>query len=69
MEDLVFLTPNMVLLHARSEMTGDERSPGETFRYRKTILFTKNNGVWRIRALHNTRLLDPEPPGAPAKNP
>ena len=68
-EDLVFLAPDMVLVHARSELTGDERSPGQTFKYRKTILFTKKNGLWRIRALHNTRLLEPEQPAVPAQNP
>lgn len=55
-EDLTFLTPTVALAHVRSEMSGDERSPGETFQYRKTILFTKKNEMWRIRALHNTRI-------------
>lgn len=55
-EDLTFLTPDIALAHARSELSGDERAPGQTFQYRKTILFTKQNAVWRIRALHNTRL-------------
>jgi uncharacterized protein (TIGR02246 family) len=55
-EDLTFLAPEIALAHVRSEMTGDERSPGETFQYRKTIVFTKKTGMWRIRALHNTRI-------------
>jgi uncharacterized protein (TIGR02246 family) len=55
-EDLTFLAPTVALAHVRSELTGDERSPGETFQYRKTILFTKKGEVWRIRALHNTRV-------------
>ncbi len=59
-EDLTFLTPEIALAHVRSELTGDERSPGETFQYRKTIVFTKKNGVWRVRALHNTRIPDEE---------
>ena len=63
-EDLTFLTPTVALAHVRSEMTGDERSPGETFQYRKTILFTKKDQVWRVRALHNTRIR----PGAIAAN-
>jgi uncharacterized protein (TIGR02246 family) len=63
-EDLTFLTPTVALAHVRSELTGDERSPGETFQYRKTILFTKKDGAWRIRALHNTRIR----PGAIAAN-
>jgi uncharacterized protein (TIGR02246 family) len=55
-EDLTFLSPEIALAHVRSELTGDERAPGETFQYRKTILFTKKAGSWRIRALHNTRI-------------
>ncbi len=57
-EDLTFLTPEIAIAHVRSELSGDERSPGEVFRYRKTILFTKKEGAWRIRALHNTRIRD-----------
>jgi uncharacterized protein (TIGR02246 family) len=61
-EDLTFIAPDIALAHVRSELSGDERAPGQTFPYRKTILFTKQKGVWRIRALHNTRLLDVERP-------
>jgi uncharacterized protein (TIGR02246 family) len=61
-EDLKFITPDIAIAHVRSELSGDERAPGQTFPYRKTILFTKHKGVWRIRALHNTRLLDLERP-------
>jgi uncharacterized protein (TIGR02246 family) len=59
-EDLTFITPEIALAHVRSELSGDERAPGKSFPYRKTILFTKQNGKWRIRALHNTRLIDAE---------
>jgi hypothetical protein len=59
-EDLTFLSPDIALAHVRSELSGDERAPGRTFPYRKTILFTRQNGVWGIRALHNTRLLGVE---------
>jgi uncharacterized protein (TIGR02246 family) len=55
-EDLTFLSPDIALAHVRSELTGDERSPGVTFQYRKTALFTRKAGSWRIRALHNTRI-------------
>ncbi len=55
-EDLTFLSPDIALAHVRSELTGDERSPGVTFQYRKSALFTRKAGVWRIRALHNTRI-------------
>ncbi|HJY08320.1 MAG TPA: SgcJ/EcaC family oxidoreductase [Bryobacteraceae bacterium] len=55
-EDLTFLAPDIALAHVRSELTGDERAPGETFQYRKSALFTRKAGSWRIRALHNTRI-------------
>jgi uncharacterized protein (TIGR02246 family) len=57
-EDMVFLTPEIVLAHVRSELSGDERTPGEIHPYRKTFVFTKKSGKWGVRALHNTRLLD-----------
>ena len=59
-EDLTFITPDIALAHVRSELSGDERAPGQTSPYRKTILFTKQKGAWRIRALHNTRIVDKE---------
>ena len=55
-EDLAFLTPQVAIAHVRSELGGDERAPGQVFPYRKTIIFTEQGGVWRIRALQNTRL-------------
>jgi uncharacterized protein (TIGR02246 family) len=61
-EDLTFITPDIALAHVCSELSGDERAPGQTFSYRKTILFTKQHGAWRIRALHNTRMLDADRP-------
>ena len=59
-EDLTFITPDIAIAHARSELTGDERAPGKIIPYRKTFLFTKQHGVWRIRAGHNTRLQEGE---------
>jgi uncharacterized protein (TIGR02246 family) len=57
-EDLTFITSDVALAHVSSELSGDERAPGQAFPYRKTILFTRQQGAWRIRALHNTRMLD-----------
>ncbi len=57
-EDVRFLTPVVAVTHDRANMTGDERSPGQLLRYRKTMVITKRNGVWRISAGHNTRLHD-----------
>lgn len=55
-EDMTALGPDIVLVHARGELSGDERAPGQVFQYRKTIVITRQGAVWRIRALHNTRL-------------
>jgi len=57
-EDITFLTPVVVLIHYRNNMTGDERSPGQLLRYRLTMVLTKRDGLWRISAGHNTRLHD-----------
>ena len=61
-EDLTFITPDVALAHVSSVLSGDERAPGQAFPYRKTILFTNQQGTWRIRALHNTRMLDAHRP-------
>jgi hypothetical protein len=61
-EDLTFITSDVALAHVSSELSGDERAPGQAFPYRKTILFTRQQGAWRIRALHNTRMLDANRP-------
>ena len=55
-EDVTFLAPAVAVTHDRANMTGDERSPGQLIRYRKTMVLTQRNGLWRISAGHNTRL-------------
>jgi hypothetical protein len=30
-EDLRFITPDVAIAHVRSELSGDERAPGQTF--------------------------------------
>ncbi len=57
-EDITFLTPVVAVVHDRANITGDERSPGQLFRYRNTMVLTKRNGRWRISAGHATRLHD-----------
>ncbi len=57
-EALAFLAPTVAYLRVRSDMVGDERSPGQTFRYRRTMLLTRQDGVWRIARGHNTRIAD-----------
>ena len=55
-EALEFLAPDVIYLRVRSNMVGDERSPGKMFRYRRTMLLSKRDGVWRIVKGHNTRI-------------
>lgn len=56
-EGFAFLAPNVAYLRVRSDMTGDQRFPGETFLYRRTMIFTKVNGTWLIARGHNTRIV------------
>lgn len=55
-EDMAFLAPDVVLVHVRGEMSGDERSPGNVIPYRTSFIYTRKDGVWKVRAVHNTRL-------------
>ena len=57
-EALDFLSPTVAYLRVRSNMVGDERSPGQMFRYRRTMILTRRDGVWRIARGHNTRIAD-----------
>lgn len=57
-EAVDFLAPTVAYVRVRSDMTGDQRSPGQTFRYRRTMLLTKRDGAWRIEKGHNTRIHD-----------
>jgi uncharacterized protein (TIGR02246 family) len=56
-EALHFLAPTVAYARVRSDMTGDARYPGETFRYRRTMLLSKRNGRWLIIKGHNTRII------------
>ncbi|KAA9346303.1 YybH family protein [Larkinella humicola] len=55
-EDITFLKPDMALVHVRTDLSGDERYPGQTFRFRRTILLTNKEGSWRIVAGQNAKL-------------
>jgi len=57
-EALDFLSPTVAYLRVLSNMVGDERSPGQMFRYRRTMILTKRDGVWLIARGHNTRITD-----------
>lgn len=56
-EALHFLAPTIAYARVRSDMTGDARYPGETFRYRRTMIFSKRDGRWLIIKGHNTRIV------------
>ena len=55
-EDLMFIKPDVVISHVRMDLTGDERYPGQTMRFRRTVLLIKRDGVWRILAGQNAKL-------------
>jgi len=57
-EALHFLSPTVAYLRVRSDMEGDARSPGQTFRYRRTMILSERNGAWLIIKGHNTRIAD-----------
>ena len=56
-EALHFLAPGVAYVRVRSDMTGDARFPGETFRYRRTMILSKRDGQWLITKGHNTRIV------------
>ena len=56
-EALHFLSPTVAYVRVRSDMTGDARFPGETFRYRRTMILSERNGRWLIIKGHNTRIV------------
>lgn len=55
-EDITLVKSDMALVHVRTDLTGDERYPGQTFRFRRTILLTNKEGGWRIFAGQNAKL-------------
>lgn len=55
-EDITFVKPDVVIMHVRTGLTGDERYPGQTFEFRRTMVLTKRNGNWRILAGQNAKL-------------
>ncbi|MBC3788806.1 YybH family protein [Spirosoma utsteinense] len=55
-EDITLVKPDMALVHVRTDLSGDERYPGQTFRFRRTILLTNKEGGWRILAGQNAKL-------------
>ena len=56
-ESLYFLAPDVAYVRVRSDMEGDARYPGQTFRYRRTMILSKRDGRWLIIRGHNTRIV------------
>ena len=54
-EDITFVKPDVAILHVRTGLTGDERYPGETFEFRRTLVLTKREAGWRILAGQNAK--------------
>lgn len=54
-EDITFVKPDVAILHMRTGLTGDERYPGETFEFRRTLVLTKREVGWRILAGQNAK--------------
>jgi len=55
-EDITFVKPDVAIMHVRTGLTGDERYPGQTFEFRRTLVLTKRDGAWRILAGQNAKL-------------
>jgi uncharacterized protein (TIGR02246 family) len=55
-EDVVFVKPDVAIMHVRTGLTGDERYPGQTFEFRRTLVLSKRDGAWRILAGQNAKL-------------
>ena len=55
-EDVTFVKPDVALMHVRTGLTDDERFPGQTFEFRRTLVLTKRDGAWRILAGQNAKL-------------
>lgn len=55
-EDVTFVKPDVAIMHVRTGLTGDERYPGQTFEFRRTMVLTKRDGAWRILAGQNAKL-------------
>ena len=51
--------PGLIVTHARTELDGDDRAPGQTRRSLVTFVIERRAGRWRFSASHNTNVLPP----------
>lgn len=54
-EDIAFIKSDVAIMHVCTGLTGDARFPGQTFEFRRTLILTKHNGLWRILAGQNAK--------------
>jgi uncharacterized protein (TIGR02246 family) len=52
--------PGLIVAHARTELDGDDRAPGQTRSSFMTFVIERRAGLWRFIAAHNTNV---PPPG------
>lgn len=55
-EDIIYTYPDVAIVHVRTGLDGDERFPGQTFEFRRLMILTKRDGVWKILAGQNAKL-------------
>ena len=55
-ESVRFLSPEVAITLVRSDLTGDERSPGATRQTRSTLVLSRRSGRWRNSAAHNSEI-------------
>ncbi len=57
-EDILFVKPDVAVVHVRTGLSGDARFPDKTFEFRRTVVFTKSGAQWKILAGQNAKLDD-----------
>ena len=55
-EDISYAHPDIAIAHIRTGLTGDQRFPGQTFEFRRTLVLIKRTGTWKILAGQNAKL-------------
>lgn len=55
-EDTKQLSPEVIVCHVRSELEGDQRSPGVTRSTTLTLVLMLADAEWKIAAAHNTEI-------------
>lgn len=64
--DAIALAPGVVVCHVRTELSGDERRPGETRSTILTFVITGDGDTWKVSAAQNTLLAPPPAEVSPA---